>query len=169
MPRGIVERQCRERIEHAIVAGDAPVAGLDPEDGHQVLGRHLVRRGHALERLAMIGPELRPVVHALGIEEVLAVLPPRGDLLDRPAHHVDDLLLRSGLLQQPLHVLALEPIVLRNLGDEGGNFRAMQVEARRQRRRVGRLRERPRAGEQREQREQRETTRLQLRPDEFPP
>ena len=133
------------------MAGDAPVAGLDPEDGHQVLGRHLVRRGHALERLAMIGPELRAVVHALGIEEVLAVLPPRGDLLDRPAHHVDDLLLRSGLLQQPLHVLALEALALGHLVDEGHDLRAMQVEARRQRRRVRRLRERCRAGERREQ------------------
>jgi hypothetical protein len=84
---------------------------------------------------------------------VLTVFPPRRDLLDRPVHHVDDLRLRARRLEQPLHILALETLALRDLVDECRDFRPMQVEAPGKRRRAGRLCERRCAGEQCEERE----------------
>jgi len=92
----------------------------------------------------VIGPELRTIAHPLRVDEVLAVFPPRRNLLNRPVHDVDDLRLRPRLLQQAPHVVTLEAIALRDLVDEGHDLGAMQIEARRRRARG--LRERGRTG-----------------------
>src|SRR6202023_2760516 len=148
--RRVIERQRGEGIQHAVVAGLAPVAGFDAENRHQVFARDLILGGDLLERVLVIEPEARALADALGCQEVIAVFPPRRHLLDGAVHRLDDLWLRLRFLQQGAYVLAVEAVAAHHLVDEFHDLGALQIEAGRGR--VRRLRARRSAHERGEQR-----------------
>ena len=102
--RRIVEGERGERIEHAVLAGDAAVEGFDADDGDHVLGRDAGFLVRLLEPRAVLEHELRAFGDALLGEEALAVLPPGRDLLGGLADQLDDLRLRLGLGEQAVDV-----------------------------------------------------------------
>src|SRR3546814_10551116 len=50
---GMRKRQRVQRVEHAVTAGDAAVAGFHADDRDDVLGRHAGARRHVVERGAV--------------------------------------------------------------------------------------------------------------------
>jgi len=127
--RRVIERERRERIEHAVVPGDAPVLGLDAENRHQVFGGDLIAAGDLLERILVVEPEMGALADALLGQEVLAVLPPRRHLLGGTGHDLDDLRLWLRLLEDCAHVLAVESVMAHHAVDELRDLGTLQVEA----------------------------------------
>ena len=122
--RRIVERERRERIEHAVAARDAAVQRFDADDGDDVFRRHAALGGDALEGLAVLLPELHAVGDALLGEEALAILPPRR------ARFSAGLLMSSmifgcgsALGEQLRQRVAVERVALRDVVDERAGSR----------------------------------------------
>ena len=75
--RRIVEGEGGERIEHAVLAGDAAVESFHADDGHHVFGRDAGVLARLLEPRAVLEHELRAFGDALFGHEALAVLATR--------------------------------------------------------------------------------------------
>ena len=111
LARRVVEGERRERIEHAVAAGVAPVVRLDAEDGHDVLRRAPgTARRRARARRGARSRTARRRRCAPAVRKRSLVLPPRRDLLHRPGHGLDDLRLRLRRGQQRLHVAPAQAV-----------------------------------------------------------
>ena len=91
--RRIVECERRQRIEHAVLAGHAAVAGFDADDRDDDLGRHAVFLADSVEQLAIGAIELDAVVDALVADEDRPVILPRLGRFGRTRDRVENALL----------------------------------------------------------------------------
>ena len=126
--RWIVEGERGERVEHAVLAGDAAVEGFDADDGDDVFRRHAGVLVRLLEPRAMLAHELRAFGDALLGHEALAVFVPGRNFFRGLADQLDDLRLRLGLGEQPVDVERLHLVRGGGALDELLDFGAIEIE-----------------------------------------
>src|SRR3546814_20971307 len=76
-------------IEHAVIAGDATVAGLHADDGDDVFGGYAGVRGHALQGVAVAQVEVAAAFDAGVGHEDRAVVSPAAYFFRRARHRVE--------------------------------------------------------------------------------
>jgi hypothetical protein len=126
--RWIVEGEGAERVEHAVLAGDAAIEGFHADDGDHVLRRHSGFLARLLEPRAMLEHELRAFGDALLGHEARTVFVPGRHAFRGLGHRLDDLRLRLGLREQAIDFERFHLLRRRGCFDERANLGAIEIE-----------------------------------------
>ena len=117
----VVEGECGQRIQHAVLAGDGAVESFHADDADDGLRRHTPCRCNTFERLAVGLPKGHAFANAPFRNEARAILEPRLGLFRRPVHRFDDGGLRGGRQQHGVYPRGVEAMLADHLGAEAAH------------------------------------------------
>jgi hypothetical protein len=124
----VIERQRRQGIEHAVVAGSVAVRGFDAEDRDQILRRNACLQARLVQLRAVREPEVGTFLNAFFIDEYGLVVIPGLGLLSRLVHRFDDRRLSLSYAQQLAQPAPVEGVLLRHRVDELSDVRPAYIQ-----------------------------------------